>query len=222
MKKQWKKYIVFAIIGVLLCCYVKHSMPNGRTNFESIEQFNELGGRGWPYGLPDGAEDVKYYLTDNILYAHSIYAFTITDETQYDVFMENIRQESCYEAAVNYPGWEQNGNVKNTYSEEEQKEMEYLQANHMNMDYKEVLRRASEYKYGFASAYGADVEDYIGEDLGNYDFPIGLPFEEVISDSIYDYTILRFSPMGTGSQEWGILVNEQTQRFVIYYAGQIR
>jgi len=221
-RKRLEKYL-FIFLGLVLICFLaKRYLPIGRTDFKSIEQFEKLGGYVWREGLPEGTQDVRYYLTDTMFFTQSIYSFTIEDEEQYDAFMEVVREHSCYESAVEYPGWAHSCNVSLEYSKEEQEAMRYLQENHKNMDYKEVLRLASAHKRGFASSYGADVEDYVGEENGLDDFPLGLSFQEVIPDNIYDYTILDFSPMGTGSVEDGILVNQDTHRFVIYYAGQIR
>lgn len=222
IKRVWTRRILFLLICATIVFGMKRLMPIARTDFWSLEHFEQLGGECCWYEIPDGVQDMKFYLTDTLLYRHSIYAFTIEDEDQYDAFMEYIRAESCYEAAVEYPGWEWNYDGIAKYSEEELAEMSYLQQNHKSMDYTEVLERASKHKFGFACAYGADVEDFVDVEYSLGEFPIGLPFDEVISDDISDYTILNYRPMGTGSVEDGILVNQETHRFVIYYAGQIR
>ena len=47
-------------------------------------------------------------------------------------------------------------------------------------------------------------------------------FEKLIDDEINTYTILYYRPKDTGTVSEGILVNEATRTFVIYYFGAAR
>lgn len=224
IKKKVKKICIFVLVCWMIVFMAKRFCPLGRTDFKSMDHFNKLGGEGWRYGLPDGAADVHYYLMDNVLYKHSIYSFTIAEEKKYDSFMEVMRGQSCTSSyAVENPGWEIRCYVDWEYSEEELAAMKYLQENHAEMDYKEALKRSSAHKRGFANGYGAAVEDYLDEkEVGLMKFPINLPFDEVISDDIREYTILYYSPTGSGTQGECVLVNQETKRFVIYHTGALR
>jgi len=77
---------------------------------------------------------------------------------------------------------------------------------------------------GYAHWYGMKVSD-VNKDDPDYildDFPFGLPFEEVIEDDVNDYSILLYSPCGTGSRQFGILINDTEHRIVCYYAASIK
>lgn len=78
--------------------------------------------------------------------------------------------------------------------------------------------------YGYAHWYGMKVSD-VNKDNPDYtldEFPFGLPFERIIEDDINDYSILLYSPCGTGTRQFGVLCNDTEHRIVCYYAGQIR
>ncbi len=221
-KKFLKKCLLFFLICGLLGHFAKRTLPIGRTDFDSIEHFEKMGGECWKFGLPDGAQDVKYYLTFAVLYGHSLYSFSIEDEEKYDEFMEFIKSEAISKNYAGTPGWDWYRDGRENCSEEEYNERIYLAQNCAFMDYKEILERASKHKYGFENAYGADVEDFIDLEYELDNFPIGLPYEKVISDDIKDYTLLIYYPSGCGSVTEGIAVNEETHRFVVFYGGTIK
>ena len=78
--------------------------------------------------------------------------------------------------------------------------------------------------YGYAHWYGMKVSD-VNKDNPDYildEFPFGLPFEKIIEDDINEYSIILFSPVGTGSRQFGVLCNDKEHRIVCYYADQIR
>ncbi len=78
--------------------------------------------------------------------------------------------------------------------------------------------------YGYAHWYGMKVSD-VNKDNPDYildDFPFGLPFERIIEDDINEYSIILYSPCGTGSREFGVLCNDTEHRIVCFYADQIR
>lgn len=78
--------------------------------------------------------------------------------------------------------------------------------------------------YSYAHWYGMKVSD-VNKDNPDYtldEFPFGLPFEKIIEDDINDYSIILYSPCGTGSRQFGILCNDTEHRIVCYYAAQIR
>lgn len=227
LSKKKRRYIVTAVFMVLLAggiFFVKAKNNLGRTDFSSFEEFSEVGGV-MVYGtlsdgnLPEGAKEIHYYLSKTAMYKKSIYSFVMEDEAEYDLFMEEIKNYSCTEHAVSYPYW--NWNDDYVYTEDELTEMKYLEENYENMNYKEILSMSRHHK-GFANGYGAMVKDFLDLDYSLNNFPKGLPFSEVISDNIEDYTVLYYYPQGSGSKAEGILVNEETRCFVIFYLGGVR
>lgn len=201
----------------MLC---KNEKNMGRTEFASFQEFCEAGGvAGYGNNLLKGVEDVRYYFSKTALYKKSIYSFVIENETEYDLFMEELKNSSCKEYAASNPYW--NWDDDYVYTEGELAEMTYLEENYGDMDYKEILSMARHNK-GFANGYGALVTDFSDLEYSLNNFPTGMPFSEVISDQIEDYTVLYYMPQGSGSKSEGILVNEQTHCFVIYYLGGAR
>lgn len=78
--------------------------------------------------------------------------------------------------------------------------------------------------YGYEHWYGMKVSD-VNKDNPDYnldDFPFGLPFERIIEEDINDYSILLYSPRGTGTRQFGVLSNDTEHRIVCFYADQIR
>jgi len=217
-----KKWIYILIAVILLCLGVVYwairELPIARTDFDSFEEFRAVGARGY-LNLPEGAEDVKYYLHHPVLYMHCIYSFSINDEEEYDAYMEELKDYSCIELGGSGPEWAWNNGY--SYTEDELEEMRYLEKNYESMDYKEILSMSGHYQ-GFNNGYGASVKDYIDLERASDSFPDGLPFSKVIADPIQDYTVLYFRPIGIGTVGNGIVVNEKTHRFVMYYYGGIR
>jgi len=83
--------------------------------------------------------------------------------------------------------------------------------------YKEaVLKEYSGYEHWYGmkvSGVNKETPDYSLDD-----FPFGLPFERIIKDDINDYSIIIYSPEGTGTRQFGVLCNEAEHRVVCYYA----
>lgn len=78
--------------------------------------------------------------------------------------------------------------------------------------------------YGYGHWYGmrvcdinADNPDYILDEV-----PETIHFEKVIKDDIGAYTVLLYSPSGTGTRSFGIFVNNSSRRVVCYYNATIR
>ncbi len=53
-------------------------------------------------------------------------------------------------------------------------------------------------------------------------FPTNLKFNKVIDDDIEDYDIILYSPQGTGSSSYGLVVNPTTGRVVIYNFASVK
>ncbi len=78
--------------------------------------------------------------------------------------------------------------------------------------------------YGYGHWYGmrvcdinADNPDYVLDEV-----PEAIHFEKVIKDDIGEYTVLLYSPSGTGTRSFGIFVNNSSRRVVCYYNATIR
>ena len=65
--------------------------------------------------------------------------------------------------------------------------------------------------------YGKSVSEALasGSELSG-----NIPFNEVISDSIYNYEFIEYTPMGSGKHGAGIAVNPNTGRIVVFTQGR--
>ena len=63
---------------------------------------------------------------------------------------------------------------------------------------------------------GRHAEDCCDPEYELDDFPMDLPFDEIIDDYIGDYTVIAYSPKNTGSTANGLLFNDVTHRFVYF------
>lgn len=71
-------------------------------------------------------------------------------------------------------------------------------------------------KYGYRAWYGKKVADCYDTDYTPNDFPVELPFANVIDDSINNYTVIVYDPKGVSGFSYGIVTDENDCRFVIY------
>lgn len=210
--------VVFFVLDCGVIAFIIKNVPIGETEYSSFQEFRDAGAAGYMY-MPEGATEQKYYLSYTGLYLHSIYSYRLEDKEEYDAYMEHLKDYSCTEVAVTYPAWDWYSKYEPT--DEELEQMDYLQSNYMNMGYKEVLDM-SRIDKGFANAYGASVSEFLDLEYSAGNFPRNMPFEKVVPDEIETYTILYYSPIGTGTKAQGILVNEATRRFVVFYLGTAR
>ncbi len=221
--------LFFIIIIAYICIQYKIKYPGERTDFASMEEFVEYGGV-IIRDAPEGASDFKYYYNKNIFQYESIYSFVISDEEEYDMYMESIKDGICNvpEGRTDEPFWREiehsiNFFNEDLYTEEEWEEMTYLEEHYLEMDYKEIWSM-SDHTYGFYDGYGASVSDYIGmEDprynniesyRSPYEFPMKDCFPYVIEGNLEDYRILLYDSFD-GSHH-GIIVDEETGRFVCF------
>ncbi len=197
-------------------------LPIERINYKSYEEYIESGAKAW-IEVPESATDVRFYHNNILIGKQSVYSFVISDDEEYDIFMEYLKDEICTEWGGTNPMWSNEWMPYCTYpyTEEEREEMTYLQENFMNMDYEEILSM-SRHKYGFARGYGASVVDYMELEYELGRFPAYECLNEVMDDSLEDYTILEYNPQGTGSSTSGIILNEESRRFVIFCFGTIK
>lgn len=210
--------ILFFVLDCVVIAFIMKNVPIGETEFSSFQEFREAGAAGYMY-MPEGATDQKYYLSYTGLYLHSIYSYSLEDKKEYDAYMQHLKNYSCTEDSVSRPAWDWYSKYEPTKEELEQ--MDYLQNNYMNMSYTEVLDH-SRIDKGFANAYGASVSEFLDLEYSLGNFPSDMPFEKVVPDEIETYTILYYRPIDTGTRAEGILVNEATRRFVVFYLGAAR
>ncbi len=210
--------VIFFILDCGVIVFVFKNVPIGETEYSSFQEFRDAGAAGYMY-MPEKATEQKYYLSYTGFYLHSIYSFCLEDKEAYDAYMEHLKDYSCTESDVAHPAWDWYSQYEPTNEELEQ--MDYLQSNYMNMGYKEVLD-ISRIDKGFANAYGASVSEFVDLEYSLGNFPISMPFDKVIPDEVETYTILYYRPKDTGTRAEGILVNEATRRFVVFYLGAAR
>jgi len=79
-------------------------------------------------------------------------------------------------------------------------------------------------KIEFDEYYDVQVKDIDGINAKYTldDFLYKLAFDEVIDDSVEDYTVLYYHPVNSGTTGIGRLYNKETNRVLEYYYGQIR
>ena len=188
------------------------------TEYESFEEFCEAGAVGHKY-MPEKAIEQEYYLNYMGLSLHSIYSFRVEEKEDYDKCMEDLKAFSCTEIAAAHPAWD--WYEKYNPTEEELEQMNYVQSNYENMSFQEVLDYSRVGK-GFANGYGASVYEFMDLEYSLGNFPRYMDFEEVVPDEIETYTILYYKPFDAGTSSEGILVNEATRRFVIFYCANAR
>lgn len=214
--------IIFIILFFVADCFMislfVKNVPIGKTEFNSFEEFQEAGAAGY-MNMPEGASKQRFYLSYEGINIESMYSYRIDDKKEYDRHMEHIKDYSCTDSAATHPAWDWYNIYEGTEQEKEQ--MEYLITNYKNMDYKEVLSNARIGK-GFANGYGSSVSEFINLEYSLGKFPTFLSFEKLVDDEISTYTILYYRPKDTGSVSEGILVNEATRTFVVYYYGAAR
>lgn len=71
-------------------------------------------------------------------------------------------------------------------------------------------------KYGYRAWYGKKVADCYDRNYTLNNFPVELPFANVIDDSINDYTVIVYDPKGVSGFSYGIVTDEDDCRFVVY------
>ena len=209
----------FVVLILVLCVLYKRKYPGPRTEFASIQEFDEYGGDVL-VELPEGASDIKYYHDKTAFVYSSIYSFVIRDDAEYDSFMEKMKDVICFraEGEIGDPSWE---DYIEPYTDEELYEMEYLKEHCYEMDYKEILSRVR-FRYGFVAGYGAYVRDYTNMDYDLAEFPMRDCFNYVTEGDLKDYRILKFYPSRGGTSEFGIILDEKSRRFVAFKFATLR
>ncbi len=66
------------------------------------------------------------------------------------------------------------------------------------------------------------VSDYLDDESDLYKFPMYECFKEVTDDDITEYTVIEFYPQGGGTRTYGIILNEETRRFIVFYFASVR
>lgn len=219
-KKSPKKGLI--TFGIILLCLIlfityivyqhKKKYPGVRTDFASIEEFEECKGYV-PKEIPEGASDVRFYLNRTLLKYESIYSFVISDEEEFDAFMESRIQTICAvpEGVTQIPYWDRYSD--GVYTDEELEEMAYLEEHYSEMDYKEILSMA-DHRYGFFYGYGAKVSDYYNMEYSLAKFPMKDSFSYVIDENLDDYIILGYDEFD-GSKD-GTIVDPESHRVVVF------
>lgn len=67
----------------------------------------------------------------------------------------------------------------------------------------------------------SEIDD-VNSDYELDDFPYHLAFDEVIDDSVDDYTVLYYRPVNTGTSGYAVLINEDTNTVLEYYFAAAR
>lgn len=222
-KKLSKEFIIFAcILSAILLFFIifivsiiigyKEDYPGVRTDFASIEEFEECKGYVTKE-IPEGASDVRFYLNRTPLEYESIYSFVISDEEEFDAYMESRIETMCSipESSTKKPYWDRYSD--GVYTDEELEEMAYLEEHYTEMSYKEILSMA-DHKYGFLYGYGARVSDYYDMAYSIAKFPMKDCFSYAIDENLDNYIILGYDEFD-GSKD-GTIVDLESHRVVVF------
>ncbi len=226
MNERKKSSKGFIIVGCILLSIIlililfiysiikgyKEDYPGVRTDFASIEEFEECKGYV-PKEIPEGASDVRFYLNRTPLEYESIYSYVISDEEEFDAFMESRIETMCAvpESSIKIPYWDRYSGGR--YTDEELEEMAYLEEHYAEMDYKEILSMA-DHRFGFLYGYGAKVSDYYDMEYSIAKFPMKDSFSYVMDENLDDYIILGYDEFD-GSKD-GTIVDLENHRVVVF------
>lgn len=72
--------------------------------------------------------------------------------------------------------------------------------------------------YGISVSEIQNVDSYHEFDGSSPNYP----FDSVIDDSIYDYTVICYRPLGISATNYGLFYNEDTNRVIYFYVGNIK
>lgn len=220
--KQFKKLSI-----VLFSCISLIALAGcgKKTNFTSVQDYVDAGGFIYT-DVPQSATDIQYYLEDSMLVHTSAISYVVSDEEEYDTFMESIKDDvlGVYEESPYTPSpeWDNYSTGENTtYTEEELEEMAYVEEHYSEMNYEEILSM-TDHKFGFYGSYGAKVKDYTNMNYTLAEFPNNEFFKSVEEGSIENYTILYYYPTLTGSRTFGFIVDEENRKFIAFYRSTIK
>ena len=225
-KKSWAKQIKKLSIILLGCISLIALTACGKkTNFTSVQDYVDAGGFIYT-DVPQSATDIQYYLEESMLVHTSAISYIVSDEEEYDTFMEFIKDDvlGVYEDSPYTPSpqWESYCTSENTtYTEEELEEMAYVEEHYSEMNYEEILSM-TDHKFGFYASYGAKVKDYTNMNYTLAEFPSLDIFKNVEEGSIENYTILYYYPTLTGSRTCGLIVDEENRKFIAFYRATIK
>ena len=152
-KKKKKRGSCGMIFLIVFVCFVVFVVVNCirnygvRTDFDSIDEFDEYGGAVL-IDIPEGASDIKYYCNRIFIVGlESAYSFVIDDETEYKSFMdingfEINSEDTVEEYMVNPPKYNDAFEIRDWYSyvvEEEITEFNVLEYDSFDATYHAVI-----------------------------------------------------------------------------------
>lgn len=228
MKKKGKRHVkrVVKLSMILLGCIslIALTACGKKTNFTSVQDYVDAGGYIYT-DVPQSATDIQYYLEESMLVHTSAISYVVSDEEEYDTFMESIKDNvlGVYEDSpyTHSPEWDNYAGENKTYTEEELEEMAYVEEHYSEMNYEEILSM-TDHKFGFYDSYGAKVKDYTNMKYTLAEFPSSDFFKSVEEGSIENYTILYYYPTLSGSTTFGFIVDEENRKFIAFNRATIK
>jgi len=222
--KKGKRHVKLSMILLGCISLIALTACGKKTNFTSIQDYVDAGGYIYT-DVPQSATDIQYYLEDSMLVHTSAISYVVSDEEEYDTFMESIKDDvlGVYEDSpyTHSPEWDNYAGENKTYTEEELEEMAYVEEHYSEMNYEEILSM-TDHKFGFYASYGAKVKDYTNMNYTLAEFPSSDIFKSVEEGSIENYTILYYYPTLTGSRTCGLIVDEENRKFIAFYRATIK
>ena len=218
-KRHVKRVVKLSMILLGCISLIALTACGKKTNFTSVQDYVDAGGYIYT-DVPQSATDIQYYLNDGTFAYNSIISYVVSDEEEYDTFMESIKDDvlSVPEGSTYTPSpeWENYGSDEGTiYTEEELEEMMYVEEHYSEMNYEEILSM-TDHKFGFYNSYGAKVKDYTNMKYSLAEFPSSDFFESVEEGNVENYTILDYYPSLGGTSEYGFIVDEENRRFIAF------
>ena len=223
-KRHVKRVVKLSMILLGCISLIALTACGKKTNFTSVQDYVDAGGFIYT-DVPQSATDIHYYLEDSMLVHTSAISYVVSDEEEYDTFMESIKDDvlSVPEGSTYIPSpeWDNYAGENTTYTEEELEEMAYVEEHYSEMTYEEILSM-TDHKFGFYASYGAKVKDYTNMKYTLAEFPSSDIFKSVEEGSIENYTILYYYPTLTGSKTCGFIVDEENRKFIAFYRATIK
>ena len=223
-KRSAKRFMKLSIVLLSCISLITLIACGKKTNFTSVQDYVDAGGFIYT-DVPQSATDIQYYLEESMLVHTSAISYVVSDEEEYDTFMESIKDDvlGVYEGSpyTHSPEWDNYAGENTTYTEEELEEMAYVEEHYSEMNYEEILSM-TDHKFGFYDSYGAKVKDYTNMNYTLAEFPSSDIFKSVEEGSIENYTILYYYPTLTGSRTCGFIVDEENRKFIAFYRATIK
>ena len=91
-KRHVKRVVKLSMIFLGCISLIVLAACGKKTNFTSVQDYVDAGGFIYT-DVPQSATDIQYYLEDSMLVHTSAISYVVSDEEEYDTFMESIKDD---------------------------------------------------------------------------------------------------------------------------------